>query len=50
MVSKHKGVVNLTKELALELLTSANVYLTEEGKKQLEKVVSGEWVQSGGQR
>lgn len=39
----------MTKEIALEILTSANVYLTEEGKKILEQVVS-EWVQSGDQR
>ncbi|MEC1716579.1 hypothetical protein [Schinkia azotoformans] len=39
----------MTKELALELLTSENIYLTDEGKQLLEKVVSGEWVQSGDQ-
>lgn len=45
-----KGVGNLTKELAMQLLVSTNVYLTEEGKKALEKVVSGEWEQHGDQQ
>jgi hypothetical protein len=39
----------MTRELAIVLLTSANVFLTDEGKKLLEQVVSEEWVQSGDQ-
>lgn len=40
----------MTIELALELMASGNIYLTDEGKKLLEKVVSEEWVQYGDQR
>lgn len=40
----------MTKEMAMELLVSENVYLTEEGKKLLEQVVSAEWEQCGDQQ
>lgn len=39
----------MTKELAMELLVSESVYLTDEGRKLLEKVVSasGDDVETG---
>lgn len=32
----------MTKDLAMQLLALANIYLTDEGKKLLEKVVSAD--------